>query len=1043
MTGHAPATASELLIGRTLGDFVIEEKIGEGGFGVVYRATQPALEREAVIKVLRADRVSAAATERFLREARLASRIDHPYAAHVYAFGAEDDGLLWIAMELVRGTSLDEFLARQGPMPIERLGPLLEDVCAVVHAAHELGIVHRDIKPANIMVSSRAGRLVPKLLDLGIARLSLGPNPADEAASDQTLESVAADGISQDALVVGSPTYMAPEQWVDAATAGPPADIYALGILTYEALTGRPPFRGKNLLALARAHARKPAPPLDLGLPPELDEVLARALAKDPTERYANAVDFGASLCRAVGLHVRRAQIPKLPEPLRTEILGGAPQPVAECVALLDVAASAHEARDAVWSVLAVCAHYTGILALASRTRTGAPDDGDATEVTDELRALRSHGLSPSGWWALARGLCRPLQRYRVVAPVPDLVDVFFAADGGAGRGDVGWAAAWARRTDALLAHAAEAELLAELPELLAALAAVLESLLPLFQYRLAVPSGDGANVWQGVRHARQPQIAVRARALVENRPILVDAQDLPVLVLWPLVQVDPPAPGAAAEVFMLAGPDRRRARLLAYPQSFHRADPELWDWLAGTLRGLEHPDDAREVDEEQPPYRGLATFSAEDADGFFGREREVDAFLNRLEVEPFIAVVGPSGAGKSSFVHAGVVPGLGSAWRVISTRPGAQPLRALGVALSRAGVELGNFAAGLPEDPGALVEPVRVAAETTNSRFLIFVDQFEELFTLTHDPRIRELYVRALLAIAADAEAPVRLVFTLRDDFLIRAQSIEPLRDRLGHALQLLTQPLRNDLLRILIEPARQAGYEFEDPELPEEMVDAVADEPGGLALLSFTASKLWSKRDRHFRQLTRAGYEAIGGVGGALAMHAEATLEDMYPDQRRLVKEAFRHLITAEGTRAVIGRGDLVHVLGGAARAEETVERLVRARLLVASENESGDDQVEVIHEALLRGWPRLESWRRDDREGARMRDLLREGASTWRERGRPRGLLWRGDALAEYRLWRKSFDGRLTPGEDAFAEASIADEARARWRNRVILSAVIGIL
>src|SRR5436853_6167485 len=153
----AVASPSDPIIGRTLGDFVVREKIGEGGFGTVYRAEQPMLAREAVVKVLRGTmQANDSMIARFLREARLASKLDHPYAAHIYAFGAEPDGLVWIAMELVRGTPLDQILKIQGPLPLERFVPLLDRICEVVHTAHEQGIVHRDLKPANVMVLARA-----------------------------------------------------------------------------------------------------------------------------------------------------------------------------------------------------------------------------------------------------------------------------------------------------------------------------------------------------------------------------------------------------------------------------------------------------------------------------------------------------------------------------------------------------------------------------------------------------------------------------------------------------------------------------------------------------------------------------------------------------------------------------------------------------------------------------------------------------------------------------------------------------------------------
>jgi serine/threonine protein kinase len=156
-------------LGRRLGDFVLGARIGQGAFGAIYLAEQIGLERQVVVKVLHAHRAADRTAQlRFLREARLAATLDHPYAAHVYASGVEHDGVLWIAMELVRGTPLDKFLRAQ-PMRLRDLVPFLERLCEVVHTAHEHGIVHRDIKPKNVMVITRAGALMPKLLDLGIA----------------------------------------------------------------------------------------------------------------------------------------------------------------------------------------------------------------------------------------------------------------------------------------------------------------------------------------------------------------------------------------------------------------------------------------------------------------------------------------------------------------------------------------------------------------------------------------------------------------------------------------------------------------------------------------------------------------------------------------------------------------------------------------------------------------------------------------------------------------------------------------------------------
>src|SRR5882672_2669280 len=161
------------LVGRKLGDFVLREQIGEGGYAVVYRCEQQQLGRDVVVKVLHErTRYTDAALDRFQREARLASQLDHPYAAHVYAFGDEDDGVLWIAMEMVHGVALADWLEAHGPMPLAQFVPFFECVADVVHAAHARGIIHRDLKPSNVMVIERDGRLLPKLLDFGIAKLT-------------------------------------------------------------------------------------------------------------------------------------------------------------------------------------------------------------------------------------------------------------------------------------------------------------------------------------------------------------------------------------------------------------------------------------------------------------------------------------------------------------------------------------------------------------------------------------------------------------------------------------------------------------------------------------------------------------------------------------------------------------------------------------------------------------------------------------------------------------------------------------------------------
>jgi WD40 repeat protein len=1012
------------LTARTLGDFRLQKQVGAGGFGEVYLAEQVALKRDAVVKVLRPELRDASHVEQFLREAQLASQLDHPYAAHIYAFGAEPDGVLWIAMELVRGSTLAALLAAQGPMPVERFVPLLERICEVVHTAHEQGIVHRDVKPSNVMVIARAGRLLPKLLDFGIARALGSSRPLGAAAPtrDATMSPTG----------VGTPGYMAPELWIDPDRAGAAADQYALGVLCYEALTNREAFTGRSILEIARAHSRRGLPSLGAGFG-ELDLVLKRATALKAADRYSNVLELAVAFRAAAGIGAPSVELPRLDDELRTQLLLGAPRPIADAVAAYDAARNPHQARDALQSIVRIASWYVGIVAVACRTRVGPGPSGDADRARQLVRDLRRQALTAQGWVALARELARPFARAPDTHPLPELVMLLHPPQPS---GDAFAAVLEGALLEALPGtddDTASQAIARELP----GVAALLRELRFLLAYRLVVPrSADAAAAdaavaesWMGARTDARQTVQL-PRAIPVGRPVLVEEDGTPLLVLAPLVAIRNAVPGHGEEMFFLSGPGRTGARLVSSPRGFEFHDPTLWDWYREHLFD-ETVDGGAAV--EEAPYRGLAAYSAGDASWFFGRERETDGLVNRLRLESFVAVVGPSGVGKSSFIAAGLVPAL-DGWHVVSFRPGANALAQLIKALALDGIE-----------PSAA--PAAIAArclDVARARpTLIIVDQFEEVFTLGARPADRARFVAALLAIARSARGVLHVVITMRDDFLIRAEQIPGLDDALARGLHLLGPLGPAALERILIEPARRLGYEFEDAAMPARMIEETADIPSAVALISFTASRLWELRDRHFHHLPRKAYEALGGVAGALARHADETVDAMPAGERALVRRAFRHLVTFEGTRAVLAREELEHLLGGNAEATRIVERLIAARLLVTGENERGEVVVELIHEALVSAWPRLTEWRREDVEGSRLHEQLRAAARQWSDRGRPRGLLWRGEALVDFTRWRARHGEALTPLEAAFGAASTSEAARGRRIRRLIVGAALVVL
>lgn len=252
------------------GRFQIDALLGEGGFGRVYRATHTVLKRQLALKVIQKDNLSDPTIEaRFRREARAASRIQHPNVAYVFDFGRTEDGTSYLAMEYVEGPTLAEV----GPLPPSRALGVLTQIADGLAAAHACNVVHRDIKPDNVALTTHEGKPDHvKILDFGLAK-ALGTETWGGAE------------ISAVGLIYGTPEYCSPEQF-EAKPLGLSSDIYSVGVLAFELLTGRLPFDG-TVLYLYQAHVNRPPPPPSrfAQIPADLDRVVLDCLAKDPNER--------------------------------------------------------------------------------------------------------------------------------------------------------------------------------------------------------------------------------------------------------------------------------------------------------------------------------------------------------------------------------------------------------------------------------------------------------------------------------------------------------------------------------------------------------------------------------------------------------------------------------------------------------------------------------------------------------------------------------------------------------------------------------------
>ena len=435
-------------------------------------------------------------------------------------------------------------------------------------------------------------------------------------------------------------------------------------------------------------------------------------------------------------------------------------------------------------------------------------------------------------------------------------------------------------------------------------------------------------------------------------------------------------------------------------------------------------------------PFRGLGRFEAADRDVYFGRSSEVAAALETLRGRGLVALLGPSGSGKSSLARAGLLPAVADGalgewprkWDIAVASPGADPRRAVLEALG----ERVSDTAG----PGAgeLVAKLAERAQAAGRGTLLFVDQLEELATQS-EPRSAGFVVDLLREIGARPLLGVRAVVAARRDMLDPLLAISELGKVLLRG-SVLVEPLTESVWSDVIDRALGAyGYSFEDAALRDAVLVELGRTAEAMPLVQFALTELWKKRDTARRLLTRAGFQAIGGIDGALGRHAEATLLRVRSDAavpEGAARALLLALTTARGTRATRSRAELERSVGPA--VSRIVDLLEDARLVVRQA-----DTIVLAHDLLITSWASLADWLAEARDQRLLLEDLERAARAWHA-DRTHAPLWRKRRLEDAERTARQEGTPLSEEASAFLAASRRDDRRRRLFNAGVVGAVM---
>ncbi len=441
-------------------------------------------------------------------------------------------------------------------------------------------------------------------------------------------------------------------------------------------------------------------------------------------------------------------------------------------------------------------------------------------------------------------------------------------------------------------------------------------------------------------------------------------------------------------------------------------------------------------------PYKGLHAFQEADAGDFFGRERLVEQLLQHLDTDygpQLLAVVGPSGSGKSSVVRAGLIPALrGGAlpgtdrWLVAEMSPGDNPFQELAAALLHIAVHpVENLLEQIQKDPAGLMCAIDHMLPDDDTELLLFIDQFEELFTLAEDEVTRQHFLNTLVTTVTKPFSRVHVVLCLRADFYDLPLQYPEFATAMRPHTEIVIPMTLDELEQAIVGPATQRGLIL-DLGLVATIIKDVREQPGTLPLLQYALTELFEHRRGN--QLTLASYQSIAGVSGSLARRAETIYAVLLPTEQDAARQVFLRLVTlgegTEDTRRRVQHSELASISIESTSLERVLELFGRYRLLTFDHEPSTRvPTVEIAHEALIKTWGRFWGWINDSRDDLRLHRRLAVATGEWLNAGRDTSFLAAGVRLEQFDRWASATPLVLTEYERQYLQASTVEETKQR--------------